>query len=346
MSTVVVTGAASPLGRQVRSLLADRTDVDRVVGVDTVGVTGHGVESRRLDVATADLSEVLSGADAVLHLATVFGQEEDPGEVEGAVEVTAARRVLDASVKAGVERVVLVGTAAVYGPWSNNAVPLTEEAPLRPHPELPFAVQAAEIERYAAELAADNPSIRISRLRPATVVADPERCWLADALDSAAKLPPGDEVPAQYLHGDDLASAVVTAWSAGLSGPLNVAPAGWLKPSERLALDPVPRVRLPERVAVALSTWRWRVGLAPTSPGILAYARRPWVVAADRLVEAGWEPTNSNEEAYVAGHEASAIEQISPQRRQEIALGVLGGFVGLSALIGGLVWRRRRRSRK
>jgi hypothetical protein len=71
------------------------------------------------------------------------------------------------------------------------------------------------------------------------------------------------------------------------------------------------------------------------------------VVANDRLVEAGWRATSSNEEAYVAGHAASAIESISPRRRQELALGAMGGAVAVAVVAGVAVWRRsvRRRNR-
>ena len=93
---------------------------------------------------------------------------------------------------------------------------------------------------------------------------------------------------------------------------MNVAPDGWLTPTQRRALDPVPRVRLPEALAVRVASWRWRLGLAPVHPGVLPYARHPWVVANDRLVALGWSPSSSNEEAYVVGHEASALESISP----------------------------------
>lgn len=346
MARVVVTGAASPLGRRVRALLAAHDEVGSVVGVDTVPSTGHDVESRALDLLTGNLDEVFEGADSILHLATAFGVHPDPDEIEGGFDVEAARRVLDAAERTGVDRVLLVTSATVYGPWANNPVPLTEDAILRPHPDLPFAVQMAEIERSAGEAARTRPGAVITRLRPATVVGDPERCWLAEALDAASQLPPGDDTPAQYLHVDDLAAAVVTAWSARLDGPVNVAPPGWLTPTERRELDPVPRIRLPEGLAQGIATWRWRLGLAPTSPGILAYARQSWVVGADRLVEAGWAAANSNEEAYVVGHEPSPIEQISPQRRQELALAVTGGVIAaIAGLITLLVRRRRRRDR-
>jgi hypothetical protein len=97
-------------------------------------------------------------------------------------------------------------------------------------------------------------------------------------------------------------------------------------------------------VAVAVANWRWRLRLAPTSPGILAYARHPWVVANDRLAALGWAPAHSNEEAYVAGHEARVIEAISPQRRQELALGVAGAVLA-GAVAGGVALARARRRR-
>lgn len=344
MARLVVTGAASPLGRRVRELLAARDDVDSVVAVDLKRTDGADDDFRQLDLASRDLTDAFDGADAVLHLASVFGPAMEGPEIDDAIEVLMARRVLEAAGKAGAKAVVLVSTATVYGPWANNAVPLTEDAPLRPHPDLAFAVQKAEVERLAAEWSMEHPSTTVARLRPTTVVSQGNGGWLAEALDAASGLPTAEETPAQYLHVDDLASAVVAAWAAGVNGPVNVAPDGWLTPNERRALDPVPRIRLPEQVALKIAGWRWRLRLAPTAPGVLAYARHPWVVANDRLKEAGWEADNSNEEAYVLGHEASAIESISPQRRQELALGALGVvLVGAGVGVAALLAKRRRR---
>lgn len=341
----MVTGAASALGSGVVERLAAHPDVDSVVAVDIHRAHGPG-EAVVCDLATADLAPVVADADAIIHLASVFGPLLLGPEIGRAMEVTLARRVLEAADKASVGHVVLLSSATVYGPWANNPVPLTEDAPLRPHPDLAFAVQKAEIERLAADWAADHPGAVVARLRPATTVDDGRGGWLAESLHAAGDLPMGDDTPAQYLHVDDLAAAVVAVWSARLAGPVNVAPDGWLTPTERRALDPLPKVRLPERVAVALAAWRWRLRLAPTPPGILAYARHPWVVANDRLTATGWSAEHANEEAYVMGHRASVIEGISPQRRQELALGVAGGAIVAAGIgVAALVRSRRRRGR-
>jgi len=342
MVRVVVTGAAGVLGRRVATLLVERDDVDEVIGLDL----RSGPTVKPIDLVTADLDAAFDGADAIIHLASVFGPAIEGPEIDDAVDVAVARRVLAAADAMGIDRLVMLSSATVYGPWANNPVPLTEEAPLRPHPELAAAVQFAEIERLVADWRADHPDATVARLRPAPVVDDGYLGWLATALDAAADVPTADDTPGQFLHVADLAAAVVAAWAGGYDGPLNVAPDGWLTPTQRRALDPVPRLRLPEPVALKIASWRWRLGLAPTPPGILPYVRHPWVVANDRLVELGWSATLSNEEAYVMGHEASPLESISPQRRQELALGIAGG-AGLALAVGiGTLARRARRRRR
>ncbi|HRW36522.1 MAG TPA: NAD-dependent epimerase/dehydratase family protein [Aquihabitans sp.] len=341
MVRVVVTGSAGALGRHVVALLSARPEVDEVVGLDLRAAPA----TRPFDLLAGDLRAAVEGASAIVHLASAFGPATTGPEIEEAADVEMARRVLAAADAQGIDRLVLLSSATVYGPWPNNPVPLTEEAPLRPHPDLAPAVQLAEVERLAAEWRAEHPTATVARLRPAPVVDDGRGGWLARALDAADDVPAAEDTAVQYLHVADLAAAVVAAWSAGFDGPLNVAPDGWLTPTQRRALDPVPRVRLPGALAVKVASWRWRLGLAPAPPGILPYARHPWVVANDRLVALGWSAASSNEEAYVVGHEASPLESISPRRRQELALGVTAG-AGAAAAAGAVALVRRARRRR
>lgn len=350
---VVVLGADSALGRRAVDLLRKELGDDAVVPVACSGgarVAPAG--AARVDLLTADLRTLLAGVSSVVLLHSVAGAAlgDDPSDV-GTDDVEAAGRVLDALTAEGVAHLVVLSSATVYGSWANNPLPLAEDATLRPCPHLAFAVQRAEIERRVGEWRASSPGSTAAVLRPAAVVgevaAGDDDTWLAGALHAARRVADleGDP-PAQFLHLDDLASAVALAVTARLDGARNVAPDGWLRGAEYAALDDagVPRVRVPRRVGDRVSRLRWRLRLAPTPPGILPYARGPWVVANDRLRADGWVPLHANDEAFVDGTPATALATLSPRRRQEIALGVTGGaLVAAAAGVGWAVVRRARR---
>jgi nucleoside-diphosphate-sugar epimerase len=341
-ATVVVTGAASPLGRRVVELALADAEVARVVAIDRRPQprAPGAVEVHQVDLAAVDLKPLFESAAAVVHLAQsdVLVAEDAPAGALG--DGALARRVLDAAGAVGTTHVVLLSSALAYGAWANNAVPLTEDAALRPNPGVLLASEKAEAERAAAEWRDSHPGATVAILRPTITVTPEGNGWLARALARNDALPvTDDDPPAQFLDVADLASAVDLARSARLDGPRNVAPDGWVdgETVRSLAGGP-PRIRLPERLALRVAGWRWRAGLAPTPPALLPYTVHPWVIANDRLRADGWSPASSNEEAYVGAHRAGPWATLSPRRRQEIALGVagtaiLGGAAGVAALI-------------
>jgi nucleoside-diphosphate-sugar epimerase len=348
-SVVVVTGAAGRLGRRVCELAAADPDVSRVIALDRrpLASLATGSELHQVDLATTDLKPIFEGADVVVHLA----QSDHPGRSTDSTSLTGdgqlAHQVLDAASAVGATHVVLLSSATAYGAWANNPVPLTEDAPLRPNPGVAIASEKAEVERAAADWRDDHPGATVAILRPTVTVAAEGNGWLVQALTRASALPvTEDEPPAQFLDIADLATAVDLARRARLDGPRNVAPDGWISGDmARELAGGAPRVRLPERIAVRIAGLRWRWGMAPTPPELLPYTVHPWVVANDRLRADGWEPASSSEEAYVASHRPGRWATISPQRRQELALGVTG-VVLAGAVVGVVALVRSRRRRR
>jgi nucleoside-diphosphate-sugar epimerase len=333
MSTVVLLGRTMPLGRRVAALLEADADVERVVAVDGVA------DATSPD---GDLKVLLEGADVVLHL------ESHPPAAAGQAtgDVERARLLLEAAGDAGVRHLVLMSDATAYGAWANNAVPLTEDAPLRPNPGFVYAAERAEIERLVAEWRDDHPGATVTLLRPAPVVARGQWSWLLRALRAGSVVPAGeDEPPAQFLLLDDLASAVDLARRERLDGPYNVAPDGWVAGDEiRALLGRPPRLRLPERPARRFAAWRWRWGFAAPPPELVPYTLHPWVLANDRLEAAGWTPSATSEEALVEAHDAGAWATLSPRRRQELALGGAAAVLaaGAAAVVAGVRRARKR----
>lgn len=243
-----------------------------------------------------------------------------------------------------VTHVVLVSSAMVYGAWANNPVPLTEDALLRPDVEFAYARQLGAAEQLVDEWRRARPGRSVTVLRPAVAMAADGTSRLASALAAGMGQRAGEaDPPAQFLHLDDLANAVLLAVEQRLDGVYNVAPDGSI-PGERVRAlaGAVPRVKLPDRMNEVVTNLRWRFQRGPIPPGLRSYTRWSWLVANDRLKAAGWRPTVTNEQAYVEGTEAKWWTMVSPKRRQEIALGGLGAML---VVLAGIVIRGVRRAR-
>jgi nucleoside-diphosphate-sugar epimerase len=331
VSTVAVTGARGQLGVRVCERIAADPGLHQL---------------RRIDVVPPDgaLSELVEGVDTLIVLGDTTGPETD-GTGAAGLDLELVGGLLDAARAAGVCRLVVVSSAMVYGAWPDNPVPLTEDAPMRPVPQLAFAVQRAELERMAEAWASGSPERTAVRLRPCVAVSEHTSDWLGRSLWQTGAMGSDDlGPPAQYVHLDDLAAAVDLARRAPLEGPCNVAPDGWIAPEDLRALaSPAARLRLPSDLAVRLARLRWRMGLTPTPPEVLPYTVHPWVVANDRLRAAGWEPSHTNEEALVVGVRAGPWATMTPRRRQELALGAVGAMTAVAGAGAVAVVARSRR---
>ena len=367
-TTVVVTGAAGPLGRRVCALIAADPDVARVVAIDqpghdaapgTFAPAGAAagpmatVDFHVAELRDPDLKAWCEGASAIVHLGPsepldAAGDRALDGTGSTGADLRGTRDLLAVASDAGVTSLVVLSSAMVYGAWPNNPVPLTEDAPLRPDPGLAFAVEKAELERLAFEWQQDREDqgveVTVAVLRPAVTVAGESTSWLARSPWSAAGVQVSDaEPPAQFVHLDDVAAAVDTARRGHLDGAFNVAPDGWIPAEQLRALSgPAPRVHLPAPVAARVASLRWAFGLTGTPPSVLSYRVNPWVVANDRLRAAGWEPQHTNEEAFVEADDGGPLGGLDAKRKQVLSLAAVGVAVG-AVILGAVVLVRRRR---
>jgi UDP-glucose 4-epimerase len=339
--SVAVTGASGLVGRHLLPVLAAHPDVDRVLGLDVREPERRprAVEFARVDIAGTELKPLLEGIDVVVHLAGVVDPVPDVG-LMARVNVQGTRHVLDAAASVGARRVVRISSATVYGAWANNAVPLTEDAPLRPNPDFSPAVQGAEVERLLAEWRQDNPEVTVTTLRSAPVVGPgAERLPARIFLGRPPLRVRGASAPVQVIHVDDLVAALVLAATHDLPGVYNVAADGWLDANEARAL--IGRPAAPALPAEVLERWlkrTWDLGVGDIPAGVVPYLVHPWVIANERLRTAGWAPTHTNADAI-----AEAVASLPPRDARRV---IIVGASGLVLVAGTAVALRRRHRRR
>jgi nucleoside-diphosphate-sugar epimerase len=297
---VAVTGVAGFLGQRLLRLLDADPRIDRIVGLDVrePARRARKLEFHLVDIAGADLVPYLRGADAVVHLASVLGPRLDD-ELFERVNLGGTRRVVEAASTAGVRKIVRPSSTSVYGAWENNPTPLTESAPLRPCPGYLPAIVDAECERILAEWARAGRGRIATRLRIAPVMGAGVQYLLAAA---ALGHPPvrvrAPANPVQVVHIEDAAAALALATDIDLDGVYNVAADGWLSGEDAAAITARSATpAMPFELAERFLAVTWSSGWGDAPPSVLPYLVHPWVVANDRLKDAGWVPTYSNTEA-------------------------------------------------
>lgn len=165
---VVVTGGAGYLGSVLCAKLLEAGYSVRVLdsllygGAPLLPVIGHqSFQLCRGDIRNAVLSDLLDGADAVVHLAAVVGDPACARDPEAAVEVNreASLRLIDAAGAHGVRRFIFASTCSNYGRMADTTVFAEEDHELRPVSLYAETKVAVERRLLSAELGEMCPLI-------------------------------------------------------------------------------------------------------------------------------------------------------------------------------------------
>lgn len=176
---VLVTGASGFLGRAVTEALVRHGHTVRALTrsrPDPASVAA-GVEPWLADLRVADLAPALAGIDAVVHGAAVLAGDVME-QFQGTVLPT--ERLLEAMVRVGPRRLVLVSSFSVYD-WTAAVGELHERSALEPRLEKRDGYTVAKIwqERLCRRYA-EAEGLCLSVLRPGFIWSD-ERRWVAGA---------------------------------------------------------------------------------------------------------------------------------------------------------------------
>jgi UDP-glucose 4-epimerase len=257
----------------------------------------------RADLRDEAARRALAGVDIVYHLAAQVWEGRGVTARAGmrAVNVDGTRNVLAASPGA----VVLASSAAVYGAWPDNALPLGEADDTRPNRECPYAADKLAAEEVCAQAVVPWAVVRL-----AAVLGPHADARVARAVRGYRVIVPairGAPQAVQWLDEDDAVAGLLAVGrdllGAGRAAGqvVNVATTDWLGSGDTARLAAGRAVVLPRRVLIGVADLGRRLGLSPFGADRAALINGPLalsVTKAERLV--GWRPTWTSDQVLSA----------------------------------------------
>ncbi|WP_158841336.1 NAD-dependent epimerase/dehydratase family protein [Saccharothrix deserti] len=215
---VVITGGGGRLGsaiaRQLAGAGASVTLVD-IAFPDWLYDPASGIRRVEADVLSAraprELRRIFSGHRTVVHLAGLHGLHLRWGARSADLwrsNVIGTRNVAEAAVHAGLRRLVLASTTAVYGPGSPEGSPATVlDERVRPNPDNPYATSKLAAESVATSAGGD--SVEVVALRFGRFYRQDERDYQIRKLSTGLDLMDAVAAVAAVCEAEESAAAPV-----------------------------------------------------------------------------------------------------------------------------------------
>jgi len=286
---ILVTGVAGYWGSRVAARLAAEGSC-HVIGLDAEQPAGerNGLDFVLADVRNPLLVELLKAenVDTVCHLA--FQHSTRRSEAAFDANVIGTTKLLGACAEAGVWKVVLKSSTAVYGARPTNSAFLTEGHPVRGSRRFGYLRDLVEREKFCNGYCRRVPEMSVTTLRFCSIVGPTADTPMTRFLRTPwAPSMMGFNPMMQIIHENDVVDALLHAVCNDTKGAFNVA-----------AEDPMPLSKmrglvgkLPLSVFHPFASWgiallgTARVDLEDYLPIEPDYLRYPWVGDLVRMRE-------------------------------------------------------------
>lgn len=246
-SLAVVTGVSGRLGQLLARRLHRQENV-RVIGIDRRAFVRKpaDIEHLRIDIRRKACEDLFRThrVDVIYHLGLMHDPRKGSSE-HHSWNILGTQQILQFAQRYDVPKVVILSTADVYGPQSDNPAFISEDAPLMGAQRFAGMRDLIAVDMFAQSYFWKYPEIETVVLRPAHILGG-----VKNAVSNYVRLPRvpvlmGFDPMIQVLHEEDAVSAILAAAKPGIRGVFNITGPEAAPLRKLLELTGKPLVELP-----------------------------------------------------------------------------------------------------
>ena len=296
--TVLITGAGGYVGSLVvRALASGQHDEqgfmpEKIIALDVrdcpKSLEGlKNVIFIKNDVRSPELVSIIEKykPNVVAHLASIVTPGKNSNrEFEYSVDVLGTKNVLDACLKAGVEKVIITSSGAAYGYHADNPMWLSETHPLRGNIEFAYSDHKRLVEEMLADYRMKYPELKQLIFRPGAVIGKTVKNQITDLFEKPVILGiAGSDSPFTFIWDQDVVNCLIKGIATNLSGAYNLAGDGALSMKEIAKILKKPYLSIPPTVLKFALKWLKKAGLTQYGPEQIRFLQYRPVLSNENL---------------------------------------------------------------
>lgn len=285
---VLITGVCGGVGRVLLRHLLARTK-HPIVGLDRrnwVLDRPDRFDFRQVDLRRGTAEDVIRTVKpwAVVHLAFVSDQSV-PRDQRHEINVQGTQRVLSWCLRYGVQKVVVLSRATVYGARPDNPSQITEDMPLKLGAAYSELSDLVEFDHLCRSWMWEHREVEVVLLRPVNIVGPNIREGMlyrflqGDPVLTAL----GFDPMMQIVHEEDVIAAIRLGLNPSARGIYNVPGPGALPLSALLRVLGRRRLPVPHPLLLVASRLAFSAGLSKLPPHAVDFVRFACLVDGQRI---------------------------------------------------------------
>lgn len=272
MQRVAVTGCSGNFARALLPLLEADPEIEQIVGIDRVPPAGTYEKLRfyQYDIRDPQIQEALHGCNVLVHLAFVVVRPYSLSLQETAsINLGGTWNVCEAAALAGIRKLIVSSSVAAYGDLPDNPEMLDEKSPLRGlYTDFYYSQHKHANELWLNSFQLIFPDIILSRPRPCIVIGPHQGSSVLFVQSENKHLSTASALQGrlQFIHEDDLASALQVMIRHDLPGAYNIVGDGPAPMPVIAASAGLQVIEVPDKVIYQQVAEGWRSGAIPFGP--------------------------------------------------------------------------------